>query len=177
MSDTVVVMADGCIQQIGSPTDIYNEPVNAFVADFIGESNILDGVMIADYCARFAGHTFECLDSGFALGEKVDIVVRPEDVDVVAPEKGMLQGTVTSVTFKGVHWEIIVDIQGFKWMIQSTDYCAPDSTIGLYIEPDAIHVMKKSEYSNMFGDYSSFSEEFDVLSDVEATNEEEDDDQ
>ena len=173
MSDTVVVMADGCIQQIGSPTDIYNEPVNAFVADFIGESNILDGVMLEDYRARFAGHTFECLDHGFAPNEKVDIVVRPEDVDVVTPEKGMLQGTVTSVTFKGVHWEIIVDIQGFKWMIQSTDYCAPDSTIGLYIEPDAIHVMKKSEYSNMFGDYSSFSEEFDELSDAEADPEEE----
>ena len=173
MSDTVVVMADGRIQQIGTPTDIYNEPVNAFVADFIGESNILDGVMVADYKARFAGHTFECLDKGFAPMEKVDIVVRPEDVDVVAPEKGMLQGIVTGVTFKGVHWEIIVDIQGFKWMIQTTDYSAPDTTIGLYIEPDAIHVMKKSEYSNMFGDYSSFSDEFDELSDVEAVEEEE----
>ena len=173
MSDTVVVMADGRIQQIGTPTDIYNEPVNAFVADFIGESNILDGVMVADYKARFAGHTFECLDKGFAPMEKVDIVVRPEDVDVVAPEKGMLQGIVTGVTFKGVHWEIIVDIQGFKWMIQTTDYSAPDTTIGLYIEPDAIHVMKKSEYSNMFGDYSSFSDEFDELSDVEAVEESE----
>ena len=173
MSDTVVVMADGRIQQIGTPTDIYNEPVNAFVADFIGESNILDGVMVADYKARFAGHTFECLDKGFAPMEKVDIVVRPEDVDVVAPEKGMLQGIVTGVTFKGVHWEIIVDIQGFKWMIQTTDYSAPDTTIGLYIEPDAIHIMKKSEYSNMFGDYSSFSDEFDELSDVEAVEESE----
>ena len=173
MSDTVVVMADGKIQQIGTPTDIYNEPINAFVADFIGESNILDGVMVADYKAKFAGHTFDCLDKGFAPMEKVDIVVRPEDVDVVAPEKGMLRGVVTGVTFKGVHWEIIVDIQGFKWMIQTTDYCAPDTTIGLYIEPDAIHVMKKSEYSNMFGDYSSFSDEFDILSDVEAVEEEE----
>ncbi len=173
MSDTVVVMADGKIQQIGTPTDIYNEPINAFVADFIGESNILDGVMVADYKARFAGHTFECLDKGFAPMEKVDIVVRPEDVDVVAPEKGMLQGVVTGVTFKGVHWEIIVDIQGFKWMIQTTDYSAPDTTIGLYIEPDAIHVMKKSEYSNMFGDYSSFSDEFDELSDVSTVDEEE----
>ena len=173
MSDTVVVMADGKIQQIGTPTDIYNEPVNAFVADFIGESNILDGVMISDYKARFAGHIFECLDKGFAPMEKVDIVVRPEDVDVVAPEKGMLQGVVTGVTFKGVHWEIIVDIQGFKWMIQTTDYSAPETTIGLYIEPDAIHVMKKSEYSNMFGDYSSFSDEFDELSDAEAVAEEE----
>ncbi len=164
MSDTIVVMADGKIQQIGSPTDIYNEPVNAFVADFIGESNIIDGVMISDFKARFAGHTFDCLDKGFEPGEAVDIVVRPEDVDIVPAEKGMLKGTVTSVTFKGVHYEIIVDIQGFKWMIQTTDYCAPDSTIGVYIEPDAIHVMKKSEYSNMFGDYSSFSEEFDELS-------------
>ena len=164
MSDTIVVMADGKIQQIGSPTDIYNEPVNAFVADFIGESNILDGIMISDFKARFAGHTFDCLDKGFDKNEAVDIVVRPEDVDIVPAEKGMLRGTVTSVTFKGVHYEIIVDIQGFKWMIQTTDYCAPDSTIGLYIEPDAIHVMKKSEYSNMFGDYSSFSEEFDELS-------------
>jgi spermidine/putrescine transport system ATP-binding protein len=173
MSDTVVVMADGKIQQIGTPTDIYNEPINAFVADFIGESNILDGVMVADYKAKFSGHTFDCLDKGFSPMEKVDIVVRPEDVDVVAPEKGMLRGVVTGVTFKGVHWEIIVDIQGFKWMIQTTDYCAPDTTIGLYIEPDAIHVMKKSEYSNMFGDYSSFSDEFDVLSDVEAVDDEE----
>ena len=164
MSDTIVVMADGKIQQIGSPTDIYNEPVNAFVADFIGESNIIDGVMISDFKAKFAGHTFDCLDKGFDKNEAVDIVVRPEDVDIVPAEKGMLRGTVTSVTFKGVHYEIIVDIQGFKWMIQTTDYCAPDSTIGLYIEPDAIHVMKKSEYSNMFGDYSSFSEEFDELS-------------
>ena len=173
MSDKVVVVADGCIQQIGTPTDIYNEPVNAFVADFIGESNIIDGVMLEDYKAKFSGHTFECLDSGFEKGEKVDIVVRPEDVDVVKPEDGMLQGIVTSVTFKGVHYEIIVDIGGFKWMIQTTDYVGPDEKIGLYIEPDAIHVMKKSEFSDMFGDYSSFSEEFDELSNVEAEPEEE----
>ena len=166
MSDKIVVMADGKIQQIGTPTDIYNEPKNAFVADFIGESNILDGVMLADYKAKFAGHVFECLDSGFEPNEPVDVVVRPEDVDIVPADKGMLKGVVTSVTFKGVHWEIIVDINGFKWMIQTTDYCAPDSTIGPFIEPDAIHVMKKSEYSNMFGDYSSFSEEFDELSNV-----------
>lgn len=173
MSDTIVVMADGKIQQIGTPTDVYNEPVNAFVADFIGESNILDGVMLADYRAKFAGHEFECLDSGFAPNEQVDIVVRPEDVDIVPVEKGMLRGVVTSVTFKGVHWEIIVDIQGFKWMIQTTDYCAPETEIGLYIEPDAIHVMKKSEYSDRFGDYSSFSEEFDELSVAEPDGEEE----
>ncbi len=166
MSDTVVVMAEGKIQQIGTPTYIYNEPVNAFVADFIGESNILDGVMLADYSVKFASHTFECLDKGFAPNEPVDVVVRPEDVDVVPVERGMLSGHVTSVTFKGVHYEIIVDIGGFKWMIQTTDYVAPDSDIGVYIEPDAIHIMKKSEYSNMFGDYSTFSDEIEHLSDI-----------
>ena len=172
MSDTVVVMANGKIQQIGSPTDIYNEPVNAFVADFIGESNILDGVMLKDYSVRFAGHVFTCLDSGFDQGEAVDVVVRPEDVDVVPVEKGMLSGKVTTVTFKGVHYEIIVDIKGFKWMIQSTDYVEPEAEIGVYIEPDAIHIMKKSEYSNMFGDYSTFSEEIEHLSDVTEDEEE-----
>ncbi len=171
MSDTVVVMADGEIQQIGTPTDIYNEPKNAFVADFIGESNIIDGVMLSDYSVRFAGHTFNCLDKGFDPNEKVDVVVRPEDVDVVDPEKGMLTGQVSAVTFKGVHYEIIVDIKGFKWMIQSTDYVAPEQFIGLYIEPDAIHIMKKSKYSGMFGDYSSFSDELDMLSDAEAAEE------
>ena len=167
MSDTVVVMSDGCIQQIGTPTDIYNEPVNAFVADFIGESNILAGTMLEDYRARFSGQTFECLDSGFEKNEPVDIVVRPEDVDVVAPDRGMLKGTVTSVTFKGDYYEIIVDVCGFKWMIETSDYVAPDATIGLHIEPDAIHIMKKSVYSGRFGDYSSFSDELDHLSDVE----------
>ena len=170
MSDTVVVMADGKIQQIGTPTDIYNEPENAFVADFIGESNIIDGVMLDDYKVRFSGHEFECLDKGFDKNESVDVVVRPEDVDVVPLEKGMLTGTVTSVTFKGVHYEIIVSIKDFKWMIQSTDYVEVGQNIGVYVEPDAIHIMKKSEYSNMFGDYSSFSDELEHLSD---TNEEE----
>ena len=171
MSDTIVVMADGEIQQIGTPTDIYNEPKNAFVADFIGESNIIDGIMLSDYSVRFAGHTFNCLDKGFDKNEQVDVVVRPEDVDVVDPEKGMLTGQVSAVTFKGVHYEIIVDIKGFKWMIQSTDYVAPEQFIGLYIEPDAIHIMKKSKYSGMFGDYSSFSDELDMLSDAEAAEE------
>ena len=166
MSDTVVVMADGKIQQIGTPTDIYNEPKNAFVADFIGESNIVDGIMLEDYKAKFSGHVFECLDTGFKKNEAVDIVVRPEDVDVVPLEKAMLSGVVTSVTFKGVHYEIIVDIGGFKWMIQTTDFVGVNEKIGLYIEPDAIHVMKKSEYSDMFGDYSSFSDELDKLSDA-----------
>ena len=171
MSDTIVVMADGEIQQIGTPTDIYNEPKNAFVADFIGESNIIDGVMLADKRVRFSHHTFDCVDGGYEANEPVDVVVRPEDVDVVDPEKGMLTGKVTSVTFKGVHYEIIVDIRGFKWMIQSTDYVAPEATIGLFIEPEAIHIMKKSKYSGKFGDYSSFSDELDSLSDADTAEE------
>ena len=171
MSDTIVVMADGEIQQIGTPTDIYNEPKNAFVADFIGESNIVDGIMLEDKRVKMSGHIFECLDGGFAQNEPVDVVVRPEDVDVVEVSRGMLTGIVTSVTFKGVHYEIIVDIGGFKWMIQSTDYVSPEQKIGLYIEPDAIHIMKKSKYSGKFGDYSSFSDEIDQLSDATTAEE------
>ena len=166
MSDTVVVMNNGVILQIGTPQDIYNEPVNAFVADFIGESNLIFGTMLEDFKVRFSGHVFDCLDKGFEKNEPVDVVVRPEDVDIVAPEKGMLQGTVSTVTFMGVHYEIIVDINNYKWMIQTTDYCGVGERIGLYIEPDAIHVMKKSEYSDMVGDYSSYSEEHEHLSDI-----------
>ena len=173
MSDTVVVMDSGVIQQIGTPLDIYNEPKNAFVADFIGESNILDGIMLDDCLVEFSGHRFECLDKGFAKNEACDVVVRPEDVDVVEPDKGMLCGVVTSVTFKGVHFEIIVDIGGFKWMIQTTDYVESGALIGIYIEPDAIHVMKKSEFSGMFGDYSTFSDEMEHLSDIEEPEEDE----
>ncbi len=173
MSDTVVVMQNGRIQQIGTPTDIYNEPVNAFVADFIGESNIVDGVMLEDKLVSFSGHTFPCLDSGFGKNQPVDVVVRPEDVDVVAPEKGMLRGVVSSVTFKGVHYEIIVDIRGFKWMIQTTDYVAENQEIGLSLDPDAIHIMHKSEFSGQFGDYSSFSDEMDEISNPDATPDEE----
>ena len=171
MSDTVVVMNEGKIQQIGTPIDIYNEPKNAFVADFIGESNILDGVMLDDFKAKFSGAVFQCLDKGFAVNESVDIVVRPEDVDVVPVEKGNITGVITSNTFKGVHFEMIVDIQNFKWMIQTTDYYPVGTKIGIEIEPDAIHVMKKSEYSGLYGDYSSFSDELEHLSDV--TEEEE----
>ena len=167
MSDTVVVMSEGRIQQIGTPVDIYNEPENAFVADFIGESNILDGVMLEDRKVSFAGHVFQCVDGGFGKREPVDVVVRPEDVDIVTEEKGQLRGVVTSVTFLGVHYEIIVDIGGFKWMIQTTDFHDADEHIGLYIEPDAIHIMKKSRYSGMFGDYSSFSDEMDEIGEVE----------
>ena len=174
MSDVIVVMDNGNIQQIGAPSDVYNEPENAFVADFIGESNIVDGIMREDYVADFAGQRFKCLDKGFEKDEPVDVVIRPEDVDIVEKEKGMLQGVVTSVTFKGVHYEIIVDIGGFKWMVQTTDFHPENAEIGLVIEPDAIHIMKKSKYSGMFGDYSSFSEEFDELSNPDEENEEED---
>ena len=168
MSDTIVVMSEGRIQQIGTPIDIYNEPENAFVADFIGESNIVDGIMRKDFSVTFSGHTFTCVDKGFAKNENVDVVIRPEDVDIVPIEQGMLRGTVTSITFMGVHYEIIIDINGFKWMIQTTDYVDEGAEVGLYIEPDAIHIMKKSEYSGMYGDYSSFSNELDELSDAES---------
>ena len=173
MSDRVVVMNKGKIQQIGTPQDIYNEPENAFVADFIGESNILDGVMRDDFAAEFSGHVFECLDKGFSKDESVDVVVRPEDVDIVSSDKGMLTGTVTSVDFLGVHYEIIVDIGGFKWMIQTTDECSVGDDVGLYIEPDAIHIMKKSEYSGLYGDYSTYSEEMEHLSDLEPEDDDE----
>ena len=166
MSDTVVVMNGGKIQQIGTPIDIYNEPKNAFVADFIGESNILDGVMLDDFKAKFSGAIFQCLDKGFKVNESVDIVVRPEDVDVVPYGESTISGVITSNTFKGVHFEMIVDIDNFKWMIQTTDYYPVGTKIGIQIEPDAIHVMKKSEYSGMYGDYSSFSDELEHLSDV-----------
>ena len=166
MSDRVVVMDAGRIQQVGTPQDIYNEPRNAFVADFIGESNIVDGKMLRDYYVEFSSQRFDCLDKGFEPDEAVDVVVRPEDVDIVEPEKGMLKGEVTSVAFLGVHYEIIVDIGGFKWMIQTTDEHFAGDTVGLYIEPDAIHIMKKSEYSGLYGDYSSYSEEIDHLSDT-----------
>ncbi len=171
MSDTVVVMDGGDIQQIGTPTDIYNEPKNAFVADFIGESNILDGVMLEDYSVRFAGHTFRCLDKGFGKNTPVDVVIRPEDIDVVQADSTHITGEVTAVTFKGVHYEIIVDVAGFKWMIQSTDFRAVGDRIGLSLTPDDIHVMAKSEYSGMFGDYSTFSDEMDE--DMQAGGEEE----
>ncbi len=166
MSDRVVVMDNGKIQQVGTPQDIYNEPQNAFVADFIGESNIVDGVMLEDYSVRFSGQTFVCLDKGFEKNEDVDVVVRPEDVDIVPTDKGMLTGVVTSVSFLGVHYEIIVDIGGFKWMIQTTDEHFVDDEVGLYIEPDAIHIMKKSEYSGKYGDYSTYSEEMELLSEI-----------
>ena len=167
MSDTIVVMSEGKIHQIGSPTDIYNEPKNAFVADFIGESNILDGVMLEDRLVKFFGRKFKCVDAGFEKNEPVDVVIRPEDIDIVPPDDGHLCGTVTSVTFKGVHYDTIVDFKGFKWLIQTTDFYEVGSYIGIRLEPEDIHIMHKSEYSGMFGDYSSYSAEYDEMDDPE----------
>ena len=173
MSDTIVVMDKGSIQQIGTPEDIYNEPKNAFVVDFIGESNIIDGTMPEDKVGQMYGRRFPCLDGGFAPNEAVDVVIRPEDIDIVPVEQGQLTGTVTSVTFKGMQYDIIVDFKGFKWLIQTTDHCPEGARIGIKIDPDGIHVMKKSAYSGMFGDYSSFSEEYDELDDATLSSDEE----
>ena len=173
MSDTIVVMDKGKIQQIGRPEDIYNEPKNAFVADFIGESNILDGVMVEDYLVKFFGRSFECVDKGFEKNEPVDVVIRPEDIDIVPADEGHLCGTVTSVTFKGVHYDTIVDFKGFKWLIQTTDFCPEGSYIGIRLNPEDIHIMHKSEYSGMFGDYSSYSAEYDEIADAEGSKDEE----
>ena len=173
MSDTMVVMDGGRIQQIGSPEDIYNEPENAFVADFIGESNIIDGIMRADGVVEIFNRRFTCLGRGFDKDEPVDVVIRPEDVDIVPENEGQLKGTVTNVTFKGMQYDIIVDFYGFKWLIQTTDLSPVGSRIGIKIDPDGIHVMKKSQYSGMFGDYSSYSEEYEEIGDASIEPEEE----
>ena len=173
MSDTVVVMDKGRIQQIGTPEDIYNEPKNAFVADFIGESNILNGTMVRDRVVKMYGKEFPCVDGGFAENEPVDVVIRPEDIDIVPVEQGQLVGTVTNVTFKGMQYDIIVDFRGFKWLIQTTDHSPVGARIGVKIDPAGFHIMKKSEYSGMFGDYSSYSEEYEELADAGAEPEEE----
>ena len=148
MSDTVVVMNNGVIQQIGTPVDIYNEPINAFVADFIGESNIVDGIMHQDYYVEFTNHCFECLDKGFAKEEKVDVVIRPEDIKIMPENQGKFNATVESVTFKGVHYEMIAvsqsNQQEIKWMIHSTIMASEGSVIGIDLWPDDIHIMKKS---------------------------------
>ena len=179
MSDTVVVMEGGVIQQIGTPEDIYNEPKNAFVADFIGESNIVDGIMLSDGVVEIFGRKFKCLDKGFEPDEPVDVVIRPEDVDIVPPKSGKLKGTVTGITFRGVLYDIIVDFHGFKWLIQTTDLCPVGTLIGIKIDPDGFHVMKKGEFSGVFGDYSSYSAEYDEISDAEHEyeHEHEDDDE
>ena len=143
MSDTIVVMNKGVIQQMGSPEDIYNEPANAYVADFIGESNILDGIMLEDYKVQFSNVVFECVDKGFNKNELIDVVIRPEDIEITSVENGMLQGKVNSVTFKGVHYEIEVEEKEQRWIIHSTKSAVLGSTIGLIIDPEAIHIMRK----------------------------------
>ena len=143
MSDTVVVMDKGMIQQIGTPIDIYNEPKNVFVAQFIGESNIVDGIMHDDFVVEFAGRIFECVDKGFEKEENVDVVIRPEDINIVNAEEGMLKGRVKSVTFKGVHYEMIASGENIEWKIHSTIMKPVDSEIGMIISPDSIHIMKK----------------------------------
>ena len=143
MSDTVAVMNGGRIQQIGDPKRIYDEPKNAFVADFIGESNIIDGVMLHDDLVQMLGREFECVDEGFAPNEPVDVVVRPEDVMIVGEDVGMLTGTVESVIFKGVHYEMMVDIGAMKWKVHSTQMQAPGSRVGLTVVPFNIHIMHK----------------------------------
>ena len=145
MSDRVVVMKDGQILQIGTPQDIYNEPVNAFVADFIGESNIIDGVMYEDYEVEFAGQAFKCVDKGFAPNERVDVVIRPEDIIVGDYETSPISGVVESVVFKGVHYEITVDAHGYKWLIHSTLSQEVGALIGMNVKPFDIHIMKKME--------------------------------
>lgn len=145
MSDTIVVMNKGKIQQMGSPEDIYNEPANAFVADFIGESNILDGVMLEDFKVKFADNTFTCVDSGFNKNEPIDVVIRPEDIEITTIDKGMLTGKVNSVTFKGVHYEIEVETKNNKWIIHNIKSSTVGANVGLTIDPEAIHIMRKVE--------------------------------
>ncbi len=144
MSDTIVVMNEGRIQQIGTPIDIYNEPKNAFVANFIGESNILSGVMERDYLVSFAGREFDCTDKGFAAKEAVDVVIRPEDLIISVPEQGQVMGKVESVLFKGIFYEVMVDSGSFVWKVQTTRAPLVGQTIGLSVEPDNIQVMHKS---------------------------------
>jgi spermidine/putrescine transport system ATP-binding protein len=148
MSDTIVVMNQGYIQQIGTPEDIYNEPTNAFVADFIGESNIIDGMMIEDRLVEILGVRFPCVDEGFGRNRPVDVVIRPEDVELVAPEQGVMEGDVTSLIFKGVHWEIDVVANGYEWMVQTTQMHPVGSHVGIRVAPFNIQIMNKPESSD-----------------------------
>lgn len=143
MSDTIVVMNKGIIQQMGSPEDIYNEPANAFVADFIGESNIVDGIMLEDLKVEFCNHVFTCVDKGFNSNEVVDVVIRPEDIEIISPEKGMITGKVNSVKFKGVHYEIEVIENEHKWIVHTIKNAEIGAMVGLNISPESIHIMRK----------------------------------
>mgnify|MGYP002587623172 FL=1 len=150
MSDTIVVLKDGVIQQIGTPTDIYNEPKNPFVADFIGESNILPGIMLQDYRVQIYGMAHQCVDAGFGKNVEVDVVVRPEDIDIVPPDEARVRGVVQSVVFMGVHYEVDVDCNGYEWIVHTTDYVAVGDEVGLSLPPDAFHIMKKTRSTNIF---------------------------
>ncbi len=143
MSDTIVVMDKGKIQQIGTPVDIYNEPKNAFVAEFIGESNIINGIIHEDFLVEFSGENFQCVDKGFDKDEEIEVVIRPEDIEIVSLESGKLKGVVDSVTFKGVHYEMIVKSKDFDWMIHSTIMKPVGTEIGMMVLPENIHIMKK----------------------------------
>ena len=143
MSDTVVVMNNGDIQQIGSPVDIYNEPKNAFVADFIGESNILNGMMVKDLLVEINGHRFECVDTGFGENKPVDVVIRPEDIQLVKPDDSHISGVVQSVTFKGVHYEMLIEAYDHDWLVHSTKAAEVGSTVGIKFDPYDIHIMHK----------------------------------
>lgn len=143
MSDTIVVMNEGQIQQIGSPTDIYNEPENRFVAQFIGDSNIIEGTFVKDYFVSFDNQEFECVDKGFGEGQEVDIVLRPEDLDIVDVGKGKIEGVVRSIVFKGVHYEIIVETKDRNYMVHTTDISEVGKKVNLDFWPEDIHVMEK----------------------------------
>lgn len=148
MSDSIVVMNQGYIQQIGTPEDIYNEPVNAFVADFIGDSNIIDGIMLEDRMVEILGTRFPCVDEGFGKNQPVDVVIRPEDVELIAPEDGIIQGVVSSIIFKGVHYEIEVKANGFEWLVHTTKLHEVGSQVGIQVIPFNIQIMHKPESSD-----------------------------
>lgn len=145
LSDRIVVLNQGIIQQIGTPLDIYNEPINDFVADFIGESNILEGIMHEDFKVSFSGRRFDCVDKDFYPSEPVDVVIRPEDVELVPPEAGMLQGTVLSSLFMGVHYEMLIKTDHETYLAHSTQHKSPGETVGIRIIPFNIHIMRKGE--------------------------------
>ncbi len=145
MSDTIVVMNQGYIQQIGTPEMIYNEPVNAFVADFIGDSNIIDGVMVKDRVVSILGTKIPCVDEGFGCNRPVDVVIRPEDVEIVKPEDGFMEGDITSVIFKGVHYEIEILANGFEWLVHTTQLYTVGAHVGIYVIPFNIQIMNKPE--------------------------------
>ena len=145
MSDTIVVMNQGYIQQIGTPEDIYNEPQNAFVADFIGDSNIVDGLMLQDRLVEILGAKFPCVDEGFGVRKPVDVVIRPEDINLVKPEDGIITGRVTHLIFKGVHYEMEVVANGYTWLVHSTDMVPVGEEVGLWVNPFDIQIMNKPE--------------------------------